>query len=261
MDKEIEAIIKSVPKEVWLELYDNSMKGPLTQFGKFGEQLVKTLRLATYPIQYAAHKQDMIDLRFAKAIEAIPEGRRIIPADSLVLEIADKLRYHPSDNLISELYVDLLSASMDSDRVQKAHPAFIYLIGQISFDEALLILLMSENKQSVYVRKVSDWNVVSQEEREGYFGETTIIMTNDEITLKEISLKPESFYYPENFYTYIDHLNDLGLIKYSNEPHSLNRERIKNLKGGDYDFWFLELSRFGELFFECCSRGLMSSAK
>ncbi|MEH5098375.1 Abi-alpha family protein [Atlantibacter hermannii] len=256
MDKEIEEIIKTVPKEVWLQVYGDGVKGPLAQFGKFGEQLIKTLRVLTYPLQVAAHKQDLIDLRFARALDTIPSDKRTMPPASLVLEIADKLRFHPEDSVISELYVDLLSSSMNSDKVQKAHPAFIHLIGQLSSDEALFLLLISTNKFSTYVRRIDDWKLVERNERERFFSNSAFIDDDGRVLLKDIAMKPEDFYYPENFYTYIDHLRDLGLIEYFNHP----KLKIHQEFGcGGYDYWFIGLSKFGTLFFECCSRGLGES--
>ncbi|MCW2484972.1 DUF4393 domain-containing protein [Candidatus Symbiopectobacterium sp. NZEC127] len=256
MDKAAGEIIKSIPKELILDAYNDGAKGPLTQFGKFGEQLLKTVRLVTYPIQLAAHRQDMIDARFARALETVPDDRRIAPPTSLVLEIADKLKYHTEDSVITELYVDLLSCSMDSDRVKTAHPAFIHLIGQLSSDEALFLLLISENETSTYIRRMDDWLVVEKRERERFFNKSALIINEKEIFLKDIAMKPESFFYPENFYTYIEHLRDLGLIAYSNTP----KRKIKEEFGcHGYDYWFIETSKFGRLFFECCSRGLSLS--
>ncbi|EKL1163908.1 DUF4393 domain-containing protein [Klebsiella pneumoniae] len=256
MDKEIEEIIKAIPKELFLEVYGDGAKGPLVQFGKLGEQLIKTLRLIGYPIQFAAHKQDMIDARFAKALENVPEERKIIPPTSLVLEVADKLKYHPEDSIVSELYVDLLTCSMDADRIQTAHPAFIHLIGQLSADEATFLLLLSEYEVSTYVRRLDDWLVVDKAERDSFLNKSALVSENKETLLKNITMNPEDFFYPENFYTYIEHLRDLGLIAYSNEP----KRKIKEEFGcRGYDYWFIELSKFGRLFFECCSRGLKSS--
>lgn len=144
MEKETMAIIESIPKEVWLQLYNDSSKSMLRQFGRFGEDLAKTLRLVTFPIQYTAYIQDRVDRGFSKALQRVPKERRVVPPEGLMLEIADKLKNHDCESLVGKLYVELLTASMDSERAHQAHPAFLPIIGQLSSDEALFLLRLSE---------------------------------------------------------------------------------------------------------------------
>jgi len=88
MEKETMAIIESIPKEVWLQLYNDSSHPMLKQFGKFGEDLAKTLRLVTFPIQCTAYIQDRVDRGFSKALQQVPEERRVAPPEGLMLDIA-----------------------------------------------------------------------------------------------------------------------------------------------------------------------------
>lgn len=255
MTKEIEQALKLIPPEVIVDAYNDGVQGPLKQAGKFGEQLFKTLRYITYPIQYAAHKQDLIDRRMAEALSDVPEDRRIKPSDSLILEVADKLRFQINDNLVSDMYVDLLSASMDSNKVNLAHPAFIHLISQISRDEALLLLKISEIEYPAFIRRMSDWEVVTKEEREQQYSSTDCIAEDRSFKLQESFLKPEELHYPDNFYMYIDHLNSLELIEYRNNDIKIPDDNRQTTRPS-YGFWFIRLSKFGKLFFECCNKSL-----
>ncbi|WP_223565487.1 DUF4393 domain-containing protein [Pantoea sp. OVA07A] len=256
MDKETLDLIQSIPKDVWLQLYSDAPKPMLRQFGKLGEDLAKTLRLITFPVQCTAFIQDRIDKGFKNALEKIPEERRVAPPEGLALDIADRLKHHGSETLIGKLYVELLSASMDQERNNQAHPAFLPIIGQLSSDEALFLLRLSENKPSIYVRKLGSWDQVTKNDRETLIEGKVFPFYGVERSLIDVALQPEQFFYPENFYIYIEHLNELGLLEYTNEATSEDWARWSGLEVPGYDMWCIQLTKFGQLFFECCTDAL-----
>lgn len=255
MTKELTDALKAIPPEVIVNAYNDGAKGPLVQMGILGEQLLKTLRFFTYPIQAAAHRQDLIDRRFAEALASVPDPHRIVPNDGLVLEVADKLKYQINDNLISDMYVDLLSASMNSQKANLAHPSFIHLISQISSDEAFLLLRMSEGLCPSYMRRMADWDVVSEGEREEQYSSAQFRFNGETLNLLDSLLKPEEMHFPQNFYMYIEHLRSLELIEYFGDYVEVPNE-WRQRKDSLYSFWFIRLSKFGRLFFECCSKSL-----
>lgn len=256
MEKETIALIESIPKELWLQLYKDSSKPMLKQFGRFGEDLAKTLRLVTFPLQFTAHLQDRVERGFSRALEKVPEERRIIPPEGLILDIADKLKNHDCESLVGKLYVELLNASMDSDRAHQAHPAFLPIIAQLSTDEALLIQRLSEKKPAIYVRNKKNWDLVTQTERELFLNNIVFPVNDIETRLQDLALNPDEFFYPENFYIYIEHLNELGLLEYNNDYSNKKWERWLELTHGEYNMWFIELTKFGSLFYKCCTAAL-----
>ncbi|WP_193160018.1 Abi-alpha family protein [Serratia ureilytica] len=256
MDKEMMELLQTIPKDVWLQLYNDAPQPMLRQFGRLGEDLAKTLRLVTLPLQCSAYLQDRIDRGFARALKEVPDERRIVPPEGLALDIAEKLKHHDCETLVGRLYVELLSASMDKERSHQAHPAFLPIIGQLSSDEAFFLLNLSKNTPSIYVRDKQNWDVVSQTERDVFLEDVTISIENIETKLKDITLKPEDYFFPENFYIYIEHLNELGLLEYGNNYSNNNWEKWQKITAGQYDMWFIRLSKFGRLFFQCCSAAL-----
>lgn len=255
MNKELMDALRSIPPELLLEAYNDSSRGTLRQLGKVGEDLAKTLRLVLLPFQCTAFIQDRVEHAFKKAVEDVPEERRITPPESLILEVAEKLKYHPSDSIISNLYVNLITSATDADKVNKAHPAFIHVISQISPDEALFLREMSRNRVSAYCRRVADWGVVDSSERDEYFKEASFEIFGVESQLLELMLKPEVFYFPQNFYMYVEHLRALELIEYVGNDIKIPDE-WRSRKNSSHDFWFINLSKFGQMFFECCKQGL-----
>ncbi|WP_367088980.1 DUF4393 domain-containing protein [Klebsiella pneumoniae] len=260
MDKETMDIIQSVPKEVWLQLYNDTTHPMLRQFGRLGEDLAKTLRLITLPIQCTAYVQDRVDRGFTKALSDIPEERRVMPPEGMALDIVEKLKYHSSETILGKLYIDLLSASMDKDRSQLAHPAFLPIIGQLSSDEAFFLHRLSESNPSSFIRPKNGWEILTEEKRNKQFGNASFPIDGQEVKFSDMLINPEEFFYPENFYIYIDHLNKLGLLEYANDDINKHSNKWRELRAGELDFFFIRLSKFGHLFYSCCTNGL-SQAK
>ncbi|MBA7800780.1 DUF4393 domain-containing protein [Citrobacter freundii] len=256
MDKEISDAFRSVPTEVWLEAYNDAASPMLKQLGRIGEDLAKTVRLVCFPLQCTAYLQDRIDRGISRALAKVDEEQRILPPEGLTLDIADKLKHHDPDTLVGQLYVELLSASMNKSRAHQAHPAFLPIIGQLSADEAYFLLRLSENIPSLYVREKENWWTVSQEARDGFLSGLYLPIQGTDVMLQDIVLKPEELYYPENFYIYIEHLNELGLLEYSNDYSRNHTDKWRMMTSGRYDMWFIELTKFGRLFFNCCCAAL-----
>ncbi|HDS6155747.1 TPA: hypothetical protein QH323_005064 [Klebsiella pneumoniae] len=102
---------------------------------------------------------------------------------------------------------------------------------------------------------MADWDVVSEEEREAQYSSAQFVFNGETLNLIDSLLKPEEMHFPQNFYMYIEHLRSLELIEYSGEYVEVPDE-WRQRKDSLYAFWFIRLSKFGRLFFECCSKSL-----
>jgi hypothetical protein len=127
---EIAAIAKAAP-EVAREAYGDLASGTFKQAGKLGEDIAKSIRLVLFPLQLAAALQDRFAGYIDRAIRQVPEPRLIAPMESIMLPIAERLRFQEPANPITDLYINLLSRAMDGERVGEAHPAFIGVISQL----------------------------------------------------------------------------------------------------------------------------------
>jgi hypothetical protein len=150
-------LARAVPPEVMRDAYRDLASPPLKQFGRFGEDFVKALRLALFPIQLARAFQDRVEAWFDKAIRQVPEDRVIGPAQSIFLPVAEKLRFEPEDSAIAPLFVNLLSRAMDGERVGEAHPAFIGLISQLAPDEVLFLRELAKQEYTLIVKLKEHW--------------------------------------------------------------------------------------------------------
>jgi hypothetical protein len=97
---QLAALAKAVPPEVMRDTYRDLASPPLRQFGRFGEDFVKAVRLALFPIQLAAAFQDRVEAWLDKAIRQVPEERLIAPMQSIFLPVAERLRFESEDSVI-----------------------------------------------------------------------------------------------------------------------------------------------------------------
>jgi hypothetical protein len=242
-------LIKAIPAEVAKAAYDDTVSPALKETGKIGQDLVKTLRLVLFPLQYTATLQDRLAKHLRKSIERVPEDRRIAPVESLALPIAEQLRFHGEESVVGDMFVSLLARSMDRERVGEAHPAFVQIVGQLAPDEAVLIQQIAAARPSAYLRPPKKGvAVLLKDEREALIDATSMSDERKQ-RLQAMAIRPEELAQPELVYTYIEHLVSLGVVSYTNEPWT---DAFRDAKGASFDFWFIGLNGLGELFHRAC---------
>jgi len=124
-------VLKALPEKVIEETYSDSVKGTLQEVSKLGVDVVKTVRLALFPLQFSSAIQDRLAAYILRSVQRVPIDRRIAPASPLLLQIADKLRLQDDASIVTEMYISLLARAMDRERVGEAHPAFIHIVSQL----------------------------------------------------------------------------------------------------------------------------------
>jgi len=181
------------------DIYKDAGSRPAKEVGGLAADLVKTLRLVLAPLQYTAALQDRFSNFLDKSVCRVPKRRRVAPAPQIAGPVLEAIRYEPENTPIDEMFSNLLSAAMDSEHVNEAHPAFPLLIRQLSSDEAM-ILARLRGKTYKYVYTLEQVNNRWQ---------------NPKIEVDE--LPKEGLRFPENLEFYIEHLFQMGLAaRYEN---------------------------------------------
>jgi hypothetical protein len=234
--------------EVTKDLYSDTVKDTLRETSKIGVDAVKTLRLALAPLQYMAMLQDRVAKYFERAANKASPENRVSPAPSLALPILEKLRYQEDGDLLTDIYVELLSAGFDKSRVGDAHPAFLTIISQLSPDEIRLInSLAGADPKNYFGRTASDWTQSSK----------GIIEHLNESVLEPVEIdwslvvNPDELSWPQHLQVYVGHLHSLGLIEYDNDLKYLSG---RGLNHGN-ECWAIKLTQFGSLFHRACVKG------
>lgn len=221
---------------------------------KFGVDIVKTVRLILAPLQLTAAWQDRLSSYIERAIRQVPEGRRIAPAESVALPVAEKLRFQEESNPITDLYINLLSRAMDGQRVGEAHPAFLSIISQLAPDELLFLRDVSEREQSIIMSRPGSTMYPTAVERHERLNELNMPPHLVE-EAKSMMFRYEALNQPEMFPVFLEHLQHLGLVEYVNQLkefyqyQSGTRER-----GAELRLFSIRLTHFGHLFLTACTR-------
>ena len=177
-------------------IYRDAAAPAARQTGQLLEDLVKVLQLALAPVQLLGAIQDRYRKFLDTAVRRIPEANRISPAPQIIGPVLEGIRYEPEDTPIEQMFSQLLSRSMDRERVDEAHPAYPIIIKQLSSDEAkILNSLKSSNFDFVYT-------VDFDSKRQEFYGHRKVEV--DELPRTELS-------FPKNVPFYFEHLNQLGL--------------------------------------------------
>jgi hypothetical protein len=159
------------------------------------EDITKVLQLALAPVQYLGALQDRYRAFLDRSIRRVPEGERVAPAPQIVGPVLEGIRYEPEGTPIDEMFSQLLSRSMDSERIGEAHPAFPIIIRQLSSDEARILKFLSTSQYDfVYT---SDYNNI------------TNLFSGRKIETD--ALPRDELAFPDNVGFYMEHLHQLGL--------------------------------------------------
>lgn len=242
-------IFKAVPPEVVKAAYVDAVSPALKEAGKFGQNLVKTLRLVMFPVQCAAMLQDRLERHLQRSIDRVPEDRRVAPVESLALPIAEQLRYHDEGSSVGQMFERLLARSMDRERVGEAHPAFVQIVSQLAPDEAVLLGQIAVSRPTAYMRPPGQGSAaLLKDERDALIAKSGLTEEQKQL-LGNAVVRPEELAQPELIYTYIEHLVSLGIVAYTNDPWSA---QFRGAKRSGFDFWFVQLNGLGELFQRAC---------
>lgn len=247
-DKIIEELAKKIPMQ---EVYSDLAAPATREAGKALSEIVKTLHLALAPIQYLAALQDRFSRFIDRSVRQIPEDRRITPAPQMLGPILEAIRYEPEATPIDEMFSQLLSGSMDSERVDNAHPAFVEIIKQLSSDEAVLLASLTEGPRRWHYRSLLD------AKKNWFYGHETLL---DERPMDRLMK-------PQNFELSMLHVGNLGLAGYydlkAQEPEF---EPMPQRQVGDVIhpagtvqvaskvFKELKLTPWGDIFMKACSK-------
>ncbi|WP_069687319.1 DUF4393 domain-containing protein [Vibrio harveyi] len=245
-------LAKGAPKVVE-EAYSDGVSDTLKEVSKIGVDAVKTIRLMLFPLQFSAMAQDRLAKYISKSMESIPEENRVEPAESLVLPLAEKLRYQEEDNPITDVYLNLLSRAMDRERVGEAHPAFVNMISQLCPDEVLLLNQIGKSEHFLLIMLDGVVDAYSSSAITDYVSSLDIPQETKKLVI-EHAFKRDSIAQPELLTTFVEHLVSLGILVY--DVNFNHRKELVPLVGAlSYPKHYihrLELTKFGQLFFRAC---------
>lgn len=88
----------------------------------------------SYAVELEKYHQELTD-----SIENIPKDRRVEPSIQVTAQALETSKYCVSSETLREMFVNLVSSSMNADTQSLTHPAFPEILKQLSTEDALLL--------------------------------------------------------------------------------------------------------------------------
>lgn len=133
----VAGIAKAVP------VYQDVVQPAAQEIGKALQTVAKTVHVALAPVSALVwgydQIKDFVSTKVAERLRNIPSESIVTPKPNVAGPALESLRYTGHESLLSDLYANLLAASMDKETASGAHPAFVEIIKQLTPDEAKLI--------------------------------------------------------------------------------------------------------------------------
>ena len=138
------------------------------------------------------------------------------------------------NSILYELFEELLARSIDSERIEEAHPSFIHIISQLSRDEAIILVELKKN----------DFDIVD-----------TLDLDHENnrfvnLKIEKNTIPKDKLYYSDQVNMYYSHLESLSLVSwpvFKQDPISNGSRQI-----GVRRYSKMNLTEFGKFFVNAC---------
>lgn len=133
----VTGVAKAVP------VYQDVAQPAAQEIGKALQTVAKTVHIALAPVSALVwgyeQIKDFVSTKVSERLRNVPPENIIPPALNVAGPALESLRYTGHESSLSDLYANLLAASMDKATASGAHPAFVEIIKQLTPDEAKLV--------------------------------------------------------------------------------------------------------------------------
>ncbi len=256
-EEKLTKIVAEVAKLLAKDVYGDALKPGMTQIGKaietvigLGNTVLTPIAMVNDKVKYIREK-NLAKLN-AKLIQIEAEKIGDIHPE-IAVPVLRKLEYTQNEEL-AELFLNLLTTAANIDTAHLAHPSFVNIISNISPDEAKILNHLKINGPLCYVS-------INSNNKDNTFSSyrigTTILEFENIIEFKT------------NASIYISNLIGQGVIRdFASPANNPQIEKIQNFLASEIDEikkmekvlslhlrnGSFGLTKFGELFLECCTR-------
>jgi hypothetical protein len=133
----VTGVAKAVP------VYQDIVQPAAQELGKALQTVAKSVHIALAPVSALVWGYDQVkefvSTKVADRLKNVPPENIVTPKPNVAGPVLEALRYTGHEPLLSDLYANLLAASMDKSTANGALPAFVEIIKQLTPDEAKLV--------------------------------------------------------------------------------------------------------------------------
>ena len=141
--KNIEDGVSQVAPEIYKDLAQPAFQEVGTVAGRSAKALLSPVRAMLWGWERI---EDVVVNGVNKRLESIPENRLKTPDPEIAVPLIQALSYTAQNETLREMYLNLLSNSMDIEKVKTVHPSFVELIKQMSSLDAKVFDKLSDTK-------------------------------------------------------------------------------------------------------------------
>lgn len=198
----VTGLVQAIP------IYQDLAQPAVKQVGKALETVGKAINVALAPVGalvWGYEKcQDFISTKVADRLKNVPPEDIITPKPNVAGPAIEALRYTGHEEALSDMYANLLAASMDKNAASGAHPAFVEIIRQLTPDEAKIVALFDHFRAFPLLNVVRSYKVETEEHKGGRVILSNFSLLGEEAGVEFLSLTP----------AYLDNLCRLGLLDF-----------------------------------------------
>ena len=137
MKEEALEITKEVAKVVAKDVYNDGVKGTVVQTGEIIESVVGLFNnVVFYPVKKAnalfKYKLEDFKNELEQKLSSIPEEKLVEPDLMIAGPALEALKYTYDKEELKNMYLNLLTSSMNKDIKDKAHPSYVEIIRQLT---------------------------------------------------------------------------------------------------------------------------------
>lgn len=252
--KAVKGIAEAVP------IYQDLAQPAVQEVGKGLHTVAKTVHIVLAPVKALVwgyeQLENFVSTKVAEKLSETPKEDIIEPKLHIAGPALEALRFTGHEEVLRELYANLLAASMDVKTVSMAHPSLVEIIKQLTPDEARLLKFFST---AVTLPIIS-----VQAHIVGEPGGFVEVLTNFSLFGRDAGCE-----HPHLVPAYLDNLARLGLIQVpdkwyvgegayqelENHPSVVEaKEQIDGQEGrrAEIDKKFVEITHLGQQFIDAC---------
>lgn len=152
MENELMEIASKVAVDRSKDLYDDGLKPVTKETGQVLGTIVGLFNhVVLYPIKKAnisfQYKLEQFEKDLENKTKGIPDDKLVAPPLNIAGPIMESLKYTFDTKELRDMYLNLLSSSMNSDMIEYSHPSYVEIIKQMSpLDAKLFKQMVSINQ-------------------------------------------------------------------------------------------------------------------
>ena len=126
-------------------VYQDVVQPAAQELGIALQTVARSVHIALAPVSALVwgydQIKDFVSTKVAERLKNVPPENIVTPKPNVAGPALESLRYTGHEEALSDMYANLLAASMDKATAEGAHPAFVEIIRQLTPDEAKLVSL------------------------------------------------------------------------------------------------------------------------